>query len=98
MNCKYCSNKCSDWVFSHICYFCKARYYINNANNIYTIEIDCKVKEKTYTVSLNLKNKESTIYDKIENGKSKKIYKTNHILEITPANIAEKLKTYLLFI
>ncbi len=88
MNCKYCDKICLriDDNF-HRCTHCKTDFH-QHATCIYT-----RIKDHTYTVAL-LKNGQMKISTPF---KDPLITLPNQPANLTPQNVVEKLKFYLLF-
>lgn len=109
MNCNYCNELLKAYAKKHfVCYKCRARFYMVD-NNIQSIEMYHPIGERTYTVTLELDSKKSTIhytepypakytFGGIEPDIFEIVLTTNDLLPITPQNFTQKLKLYLTFL
>jgi hypothetical protein len=89
--CKYCKRKITKLPTNDIfgsCFICNTDYYTNGTVNIF-----CEIKKRTYYFQYRPKSSSRIIEDENANC----VLEFNTIPNITPTNIVEKLKLYLLF-
>ena len=84
------------------CKQCDVQYETSLKGKINLIHLKTKMKDnKFYVVRISFSEHESTIYAWEKFNGSYNAYEVvsfNHILDINPENLSEKLKTYLLFL
>lgn len=111
MICQYCNNICAKGYFNRQqplrwweCNTCHVSFLVNAKGDIDTVELKSEEEdEKFYTVNLFLNKNTSSIsvWNKVQNTKSQytvnNIVTINQVIEITPINFQDKLKTYIIF-
>lgn len=103
IKCQFCNKFCSkgNSKYWQICHLCDVSFRLHK-RKVDLIHFTSQEKDgKFYTIHLLLKENESNIYcfQRIPIGKGASLIASfDHIINITPTNLQDKLKTYLLFL
>jgi|SRR6185436_19645971 len=106
--CQFCDSFCKkgDKTANKLqwwdCKECIVQYAASTKGKIDLIHFKTKMEDnKFYTIRISFSYHESSIYawEKVKGGfHAYEVVSFNHILDIKPENLTEKLKTYLLFL
>lgn len=99
MNCIYCNQLCKQFApysIRYKCISCKTNFYIYD-NQMNSIDIEYKDENRTYLVNLLMYSNTSVVSYTISNSNIVILAEVNRILNITPQNIKEKIKLYMVF-
>ncbi len=102
LKCKYCNKFCFKQYRDSLqqCWHCKQCNvdFYTSKNNIQTIKfVTVKENDKYYRIWVSFKYNETSIY-LINNNGTNIVTRFNNIINFTPNNLKNKLKTYLLFL
>ena len=94
MNCKFCNKKCKKYPIYYLCKSCNTEFRFSGVINIY-----CTINDKKYFYQdrsvFRYKEPARIMRDGI--GQQEAVIEFKELPNITPQNIKEKLKTYIMF-
>jgi hypothetical protein len=99
MNCIYCNLPClqfSPTSIGHRCSPCQASFYFFN-KKLNSVDLEYKDKNRTYMVNLLFYSQTSVVSYTTLNNNIVILAETKSILNITPQNIKDKMKLYMVF-